>query len=176
MDLDQPQGRLARALLEPDPEVPTSFKARELEKYARNQRRGDAEGENYDFYDVTAWSLPYTMGLDAWWTEDLVPVTGDELALAEGDPVRALAPAGGVSARAASAYVFRNDRQAAARLAKLTSDLAQARDLARDPDPQLAELARADLERLTPEVAAAEARLNARRLPREPPEDRATTS
>jgi hypothetical protein len=117
VDLDQPQGRLARALLEPDPEVPASFRARELEKYARNLRRGDAEGEDYDFYDVTAWSLPLTLGLDAFWTEDLSPVTGDTLVLTGADPVRALEPAGGVSGRAASAYVFPNDREASAELA-----------------------------------------------------------
>jgi peptide chain release factor 1 len=37
-------------------------------------------------------------------------------------------------------------RQAARRREKLTSELAQARELARDPDTGLAELARADLE------------------------------
>jgi hypothetical protein len=117
VDLAQPQGRMARALLEPDPDEPPAFRQRELEKYVRNVRRGEGETERYDFYDVTAWSLPYTMGLDAWWTEDLAPTAGDDLTLPEGDPVQALAPAGGVSARAGSAYVFRNDRQAAARLA-----------------------------------------------------------
>ena len=117
VDLAQPQGRMARALLEPDADVPEAFRQRELEKYRRNVRRGEGETEGYDFYDVTAWSLPYAMGLDAWWTEDAAPVTGDVLTLADTDPARALAPPGGASGRAGSAYVFRNDRQAAAVLA-----------------------------------------------------------
>ena len=65
-------------------------------------------------------------------------------------------------------------RQAAARRAKLLDDLAQARELARDPDPQLAELARADVERLAPQVDAADARLNELLSPRDPLEDRDT--
>jgi peptide chain release factor 1 len=65
-------------------------------------------------------------------------------------------------------------RQAAVRLAKLTGDLAQARELARDPDPQLAELARADLERLTPEAETAAGRLDELLVPRDPLEDRDT--
>ena len=65
-------------------------------------------------------------------------------------------------------------RQAAVRLTKLTDDLAQARELARDPDPQLAELARADVERLTPEAEAAAARLDELLVPRDPLEDRDT--
>ena len=65
-------------------------------------------------------------------------------------------------------------RQAAARRAKLLDDLAQARELARDPDPQLAELARADVERLAPQVDAADARLNELLIPRDPLEDRDT--
>jgi peptide chain release factor 1 len=65
-------------------------------------------------------------------------------------------------------------RQAAARLAKLTDDLAQARELARDPDSQLAELARADVERLTPEASAASAQLSELLVPRDPLEDRDT--
>jgi hypothetical protein len=117
VDLSQPRGRMAKALLEPDADVPASFRTRQLEKFARNQRRGEAEGERYEFYDVTAWSLPYTLGLDAWWTEDAAPVTGDLLTLADDGTFRTLAPAGGVSGKAQSAYVFLNDRQASAELA-----------------------------------------------------------
>jgi peptide chain release factor 1 len=65
-------------------------------------------------------------------------------------------------------------RQAAVRLAKLADDLAQARELARDADLQLAELARADVERLAPEAAAASAQLNELLVPRDPLEDRDT--
>jgi peptide chain release factor 1 len=65
-------------------------------------------------------------------------------------------------------------RQAAARLVKLTDDLAQAKDLARDADHELAELARADVERLTPEADAARDYLNELLVPRDALEDRDT--
>ncbi|HXV85603.1 MAG TPA: M14 family zinc carboxypeptidase, partial [Gemmatimonadales bacterium] len=119
VDLGQAQGRMAKALLEPRADLDTVFARRQREKFERNRRRGeDAEREGYDFYDVTAWSLPYTLGLEAYWTEDLGPATTETLALPDsGDPVRALSATGGVTARAQSAYVFRNDRQGAAQLA-----------------------------------------------------------
>lgn len=119
VDLAQPEGRIARALLEPRTAMDSVFARRQLEKFRRNQRRGEgAEKESYDFYDITAWSLPYTLGLETYWTEDLTAVTGESLRLPEGeDPSRFLAPPGGVKERARSAYVFRNDRQAAAELA-----------------------------------------------------------
>jgi peptide chain release factor 1 len=59
-------------------------------------------------------------------------------------------------------------RQAARRLEKLTGDLQQARELARDPDPALAELARADLDRLTPEAEAAGRELEDLLIPADP--------
>ena len=119
VDLAQPKGRMAKALLEPDTELDRDFVAGQLAKFQRNQRRGSsAATERYEFYDVTAWSLPYSFGLDAYWTEDLRPVTGESLVLPdEGYPVQALQPVGSVSGRARSAYVFPNDRQGAARLA-----------------------------------------------------------
>lgn len=119
IDLAQPEGRMGRTLLEPHSAIDSVFARRQLAKFERNQRRGEsAEKEGYDFYDVTAWSLPYTLGLDAAWTEDATPVTGTRLTLpADGDPVKALAAPGGVTGQALSAYLFENDRQAAAQLA-----------------------------------------------------------
>lgn len=58
VDLAQPQGRLARALLEPDARLDSSFIHEELE--ARRSGRPNR------FYDVTAWSLPYTFRVRAW--------------------------------------------------------------------------------------------------------------
>ncbi|HEX8274474.1 MAG TPA: M14 metallopeptidase family protein [Longimicrobiaceae bacterium] len=58
VDLAQPQGRLARALLEPDAQLDSSFIREELES-----RRTGQPGR---FYDVTAWSLPYTFRVRAW--------------------------------------------------------------------------------------------------------------
>ena len=58
VDLAQPQGRLARAILEPDAELDSAFIAEELER--RRAGRSDR------FYDATAWSLPYTYRVRAW--------------------------------------------------------------------------------------------------------------
>jgi hypothetical protein len=58
VDLAQPQGRLARALLEPDALLDSAFIRQELE--SRRTGQGDR------FYDVTAWSLPFTFRVRAW--------------------------------------------------------------------------------------------------------------
>ncbi len=58
VDLAQPQGRLARALLEPDAQLDSAFIREELES-----RR---TGQPSRFYDITAWSLPYTFRVRAW--------------------------------------------------------------------------------------------------------------
>ncbi|MGH7503392.1 MAG: M14 family zinc carboxypeptidase, partial [Longimicrobiales bacterium] len=60
IDLAQPQGRLVKALLEPDAQLDSSFIADELE------RRRTGQGNR--FYDITAWALPYLFRVDAWWT------------------------------------------------------------------------------------------------------------
>jgi len=49
IDMAQPRGRLASALLEPDPEISHLY-----------------------FYDVSAWSLPLAFGLEAIWAERVV--------------------------------------------------------------------------------------------------------
>ena len=110
IDLNQPQRRLAKGLLEPQPGMEHGFVDREVGKFQRNRRRGeDADKEDYAFYDITAWALPFSFNLDAYWTEDAGPagevVTDSTL------------PAPAAPARAASAYVFLNDRPGAARLA-----------------------------------------------------------
>jgi hypothetical protein len=124
VDLAQPLGRLARTLLELDPQLDPAFARAQVERYHRNLERG-AEGvrEHYEFYDVTAWSLPVALGVEAYWTEDAGPVTGELLRLpAEGPRIGEALPvavAGGVmrGARATSAYLFSNRSQAASRLA-----------------------------------------------------------
>ncbi len=58
VDLAQPQGRLAKALLEPDAQLDSTFIREELE------RRRTAQPSR--FYDITAWSLPMTFGVRAW--------------------------------------------------------------------------------------------------------------
>lgn len=63
-------------------------------------------------------------------------------------------------------------RSTAHRLAKLQDELKQSRELLREADPQLAELARADVERLSPEVETLESRLQDLLVPRDPLDDR----
>jgi len=63
VDLAQPQGRLAKALLEPEAVLDSGFIQQELES-----RRTDQPER---FYDITAWSLPYTYRVRAWWTRTL---------------------------------------------------------------------------------------------------------
>ncbi len=64
VDFAQPQGRLAKALLEPDAQLDSSFIRQELESRRTNQPER--------FYDVTAWSMPYTFRVNAWWTRGAV--------------------------------------------------------------------------------------------------------
>jgi len=58
------------------------------------------------------------------------------------------------------------------RLHRLQDELAQARDMAQEADPELVALARADVERLAPEVEATSAELHDLLLPRDPLDDR----
>lgn len=125
VDLAQPQGRLAKALLEPEPSLDPVFAKRMTDIFVRNRDRGRrAEGEGFEFYDITAWSLPVAFGVEAWSTEDAAPMTGEALALPSDGPringeLLPVAVAGGVvgGTRARSAYLFRNDRNGASRLA-----------------------------------------------------------
>ncbi|HXF95993.1 MAG TPA: M14 family metallopeptidase [Gemmatimonadales bacterium] len=111
VDLAQPQARLAAAVLDPQPGLDSAFVRQELDKAARNARRGaKAEKEREGFYDITAWALPLLYGVEAYWTEDAPPVAGDLLTLA--DSVAVPAPA-----RARSAYVFVADGIGATALA-----------------------------------------------------------
>ena len=112
IDLAQPQARLATALLEPRATLDSVFVRRQLDRFERNRRRGEqATSEFYEFYDITAWSMPLTFGIDAAWTEDAPPVTGERVTL------DTRLPRGGVSGRAASAYVFPGGRESSVRLA-----------------------------------------------------------
>jgi hypothetical protein len=71
VDLAQPQGYVARAFLEPDPDFEPEFTTEQYARRARNDKKNDNEPkEDYGFYDITAWALPYAYGLNAYWTED----------------------------------------------------------------------------------------------------------
>ncbi|NUO65510.1 MAG: hypothetical protein HOQ34_18240 [Gemmatimonadaceae bacterium] len=137
IDLAQPQGRVAKAVLEPNAGFDSTFVRAQLARYQRNIRRGaNAPREGYEFYDVTAWSLPVTFGVEAYWTEDVAGVDGDLLQLPAEEPALPQAQtsarlvggellpvdiasgiAGGVARRPQSAYLFSAERNGSARLA-----------------------------------------------------------
>jgi hypothetical protein len=125
VDLAQPQGKVAKAVLEPDPVLDTVFARAQLEKFQRNaQRSRDADDtEGYEFYDVSAWALPVAFGVEAYWTEDAPAVNGALLSLNNGVRLNGEmlphAIAGGIveGRDARSAFLWRNDRNGAAKLA-----------------------------------------------------------
>jgi hypothetical protein len=85
VDLAQPAGRLARTLLSRDAPMDTGFARLELGKYERNLKRGKrAPREPYDFYDITAWSLPVAYGVPAFALREVPAAT----ALAGAPPLR----------------------------------------------------------------------------------------
>ena len=85
VDLAQPQGRLAKALLEPEAQLDSAFIAEELER----RRTGQPDR----FYDMTAWALPYVFRAHAWWSRGPVgpadPVDSASLAATGAAPVPA---------------------------------------------------------------------------------------
>ncbi len=103
VDLAQPQGRLARAVLEPAPTLDSTFARRQVERFRRNLRRGgNASGEEAEFYDITAWSLPVAFGVEAYWTEDATAGGGRVIVPPSSVlPGPSVADSGGTSAYAA---------------------------------------------------------------------------
>jgi hypothetical protein len=66
--MNQPQKRLAKALLELEPAFTKEFLENERRKKVRAELVGERPRDG--FYDTTAWSLPLLFGIDAYWTED----------------------------------------------------------------------------------------------------------
>ncbi len=99
VDFAQPQGRLAKALLEPDAELDSTFVRQELE----SRRTGQADR----FYDLTAWSLPYTHRVRAWTM--VTPPAGLEAVKWIASPVSSIG-------RASSAYAFEPGSEASIRM------------------------------------------------------------
>jgi len=63
VDLSQPSGRLARAILEPDAALDSAFVREEVD----NRQLGIGDR----FYDITAWAMPYTFRVRAWTLRNL---------------------------------------------------------------------------------------------------------
>jgi hypothetical protein len=130
VDFAQPQKRIAKALLEPDTPQDQSFVREQLSRFRRNEVRGrNAPREEYGFYDITSWSLPLVFGVEAYWTEDAAPVTGDfyrpthtntSSVASPPPPARSeglmLLRGGGVTGRAGVAYIIPYERNGAASL------------------------------------------------------------
>jgi hypothetical protein len=68
ISMSQPQKRLAKALLEPEPGFTKEFLENERKKKERAELVGERPRDG--FYDTTAWSLPLLFGVEAVWTED----------------------------------------------------------------------------------------------------------
>ncbi len=85
VDLAQPQGRLARALLEPDAQLDSIFLREEVE------RRRTGQGNR--FYDITAWALPYLFRVQAWWSRTPVGPTDPVPPALPGPPAPSALPA-----------------------------------------------------------------------------------
>jgi len=80
IDLAQPQGHLAKALLEVDAKFEEEFIKKQV---ALQKAEGSIpyDGDYDGFYDITAWSLPFVHSLDAWWSSETPKVkTIDDLA------------------------------------------------------------------------------------------------
>lgn len=89
VDLAQPQGALAKSLLEPMSDFEPEFIARQ-KRLAANEKanRPDPELDGYEFYDYTGWALPYAHNLKAWWCESAPKVPTQAVP----KPVASMAP------------------------------------------------------------------------------------
>ena len=102
--MNQPQKRLIKALLELEPQFTKEF----LENEARKKARAELVGERPrdGFYDTTAWSLPLLFGVEAYWTEQAIDVSGMEAIAMPAAGGAAGAPPSTPPERARYAYAF----------------------------------------------------------------------
>jgi hypothetical protein len=114
IDLNQPQKRIIKALLEQDTPQDDAFVKDNIARFRRNERRGSsAPKEDYGFYDITAWNLPLAFGVDAFWTEDAGNFSGTTVT----EQYLEQAKGGSVSGRAQIAYIIPYETDGAGALA-----------------------------------------------------------
>jgi Zinc carboxypeptidase len=71
VDTAQPYGRMATALLETETPEDSEFLKRQEALRKANEAKGSEEAkQDYEFFDVTAWSLPLAMGVEAYFTDE----------------------------------------------------------------------------------------------------------
>ena len=75
VDMAQPQGAMAKALLAPGQEFEPEFTKAQVDRF-KGVKDPNAPDES-EFYDITGWSLPYAYGLKAWWCES-TPTVKDQ--------------------------------------------------------------------------------------------------
>ncbi|MBA3633393.1 MAG: hypothetical protein H0W58_11405 [Acidobacteria bacterium] len=114
IDLNQPQKRLIKALLEQDTPQDDAFVKDNMARFRRNERRGSStQKEDYGFYDITAWNLPLAFGVDAFWMEDAGNVSANPVTSEYLERVKR----GSVSGRAQIAYIIPYQTDSAAVMA-----------------------------------------------------------
>jgi Zinc carboxypeptidase len=114
VDLNQPQKRLVKALLEQDTPQDKAFVADNMARFKRNEMRGKGQQkEDYGFYDITSWSLPLAFGVEAYWTED----AGNVNSTPASQNYLEQAKQGSVTGRAQIAYVIPYETDTAAIMA-----------------------------------------------------------
>lgn len=119
VEMAQPEGHMARAFLEPDPDFEPDFVKEQYTRRERNEKKNENESkEDYEFYDITGWALPFSYNLEACWTEDASPVESRLLTLDAKNHVTLPGLSGGIQGgKAKVAYLFRYDCDNAAALA-----------------------------------------------------------
>lgn len=71
IDLAQPRGHLASAMLLPGQDFEKDFTDRQMKiREGRKDKEQYPGRDGYEFYDTTGWSMPLAWGLDAYWTSD----------------------------------------------------------------------------------------------------------
>lgn len=106
IDMAQPQGALAKALLEPHSDFEEAFvKEQQRRRKEAKDKSADPDAGSYEFYDITAWSLIFGCGVSAYWFESANPL----------ETVTPTAEESGTTSfkRGASGYWIKNDGQAA---------------------------------------------------------------